>query len=56
MPGDALHILIAAAICWINFVTIDLIFKLPLEGRRERRHGDRPADRGEGRGASMAGS
>lgn len=32
MPGDLVHILIAAVICWINFVTIDLIFKLPLEG------------------------
>jgi energy-converting hydrogenase A subunit B len=32
MPGDALQILIAAAVCWINFVTIDLIFKLPEEG------------------------
>jgi energy-converting hydrogenase A subunit B len=32
MPGDALQILIAAAVCWINFVTIDLIFKLPEKG------------------------
>lgn len=32
MAGDALHILIAAAVCWINFVTIDLLYKLPESG------------------------
>jgi len=32
MTVDPLHILIAAAVSWINFVTIDLIFKLPERG------------------------
>jgi energy-converting hydrogenase A subunit B len=32
MTGDPLHILIAAAVSWINFVTIDLIFRLPQRG------------------------
>ena len=32
MTVDPLHILIAAAVSWINFVTIDLIFRLPQRG------------------------
>ncbi len=32
MTGDPLHILIAALASWINFVTIDLIFRLPERG------------------------
>jgi energy-converting hydrogenase A subunit B len=32
MTVDPLHILIAAAVSWINFVTIDLIFRLPERG------------------------
>lgn len=32
MTIDPLHVLIAAAASWINFVTIDLIFKLPQRG------------------------
>jgi len=29
MPADPLHILIAALVCWLNFVIIDIFFKLP---------------------------
>jgi energy-converting hydrogenase A subunit B len=32
MPVDPLHILIAAVVSWINFVTIDQIFRLPEKG------------------------
>ena len=32
MLDEPLRILIAAAICWINFMTVDLIFKLPHRG------------------------
>lgn len=32
MTVDPVHILIAAAVSWINFVTIDLIFRLPQRG------------------------
>jgi energy-converting hydrogenase A subunit B len=32
MPVDPLHILVAAVISWINFVTIDQIFRLPEKG------------------------
>jgi len=32
MLDEPLRILIAAAICWINFMTVDLIFKLPHSG------------------------
>lgn len=32
MTVDPLHILIAAAVSWINFVIIDLIFRLPERG------------------------
>jgi energy-converting hydrogenase A subunit B len=32
MPADPLHILIAAMVSWANFVTIDLIFRLPERG------------------------
>jgi energy-converting hydrogenase A subunit B len=32
MTVDPLYILIAAAVSWINFVTIDLIFRLPERG------------------------
>ncbi len=32
MPADPLHILIAALVCWLNFVTIDILFKLPERG------------------------
>jgi energy-converting hydrogenase A subunit B len=32
MLDEPVRILIAAAICWLNFVTVDLIFKLPESG------------------------
>jgi energy-converting hydrogenase A subunit B len=32
MPVDPLHILIAAVVSWINFVSIDQIFRLPEKG------------------------
>ncbi|OPY39104.1 MAG: hypothetical protein A4E35_00338 [Methanoregula sp. PtaU1.Bin051] len=32
MLEEPVRILIAAAICWLNFVTVDLIFKLPEKG------------------------
>jgi len=32
MPVDPLHILIAAVVSWVNFVTIDQIFRLPERG------------------------
>ena len=32
MLDEPLRILIAAAICWLNFMTVDLIFKLPHSG------------------------
>ena len=32
MVDEPLRILIAALICWLNFMTVDLIFKLPHNG------------------------
>lgn len=32
MPEDLLRILVAAAVCWANFMAFDLFWKLPLEG------------------------
>jgi energy-converting hydrogenase A subunit B len=32
MLDESFRILIAAAICWLNFVTVDLIFRLPHSG------------------------
>ena len=32
MLDELIRILIAAAICWLNFITVDLIFKLPESG------------------------
>ncbi len=32
MPVDPLHILIAAVVSWVNFITIDQIFRLPEKG------------------------
>lgn len=32
MPDAAIRIIVAAVICWINFVTIDVIFRLPEKG------------------------
>lgn len=32
MPADPLHILIAAAVSWVNFIAIDLFFRLPERG------------------------
>jgi len=32
MLDEPIRILIAAAICWLNFIIVDLIFKLPESG------------------------
>ncbi|MCX6694223.1 MAG: hypothetical protein NT074_06720 [Methanomicrobiales archaeon] len=32
MPSELLEIPLAAVVCWVNFVTIDLFFGLPREG------------------------
>jgi energy-converting hydrogenase A subunit B len=32
VPLESLHILIAAMVSWVNFVTIDVFFKLPEKG------------------------